>query len=277
MKQTSQPDDMYHRIGPWLDGELSPQEAAEFEQAMQSDPVLAAEVEQLKSMTERIAQLPQASLVVPPWSQLKARLDLPSSQTIVASPQSGRSVIGWIRRHARFAAAACVALVLIGVLSIGLIDRTSHAATVDFGPLLSAQETSLDAGLADFLRSVNAKAIDVPPRSDLHFDPLGPQSQGRKLVQSYQFHLAGKPAYCFVYQDTGPGIVIIQCPPDVNKLHGKWQCDHGYDLGSHREHMVEMGTWRLAHLERPGFCVCVFSTLPPKTELPVLVATLNVR
>lgn len=275
--QSSQPGDIRERIGPWLDGELSPDEAAKVERAMQADPALAAEAAELRALTSRVARIPQTPLAVPPWSQLEARLDKSAARAANAEAHTGRSVIGWIRRHARLAAAACIGLALIGVLSIGLIERNTYAGTVDFEPLLNTQQSSLDAGLTDFLRSVGGEPADVPPTAQLHFDPLGPQAQGRQLVQTYRFMVEDKPAYCFVYKDTGPGMVIIQCPPDIKKLHGKWHCDHGYDLGSHREHMVEMGTWRLAHLERPGFCVCVFSTLQPKTELPVLVSALNVR
>lgn len=283
--QTPQPDDMRQRLGPWLDGELSPEEAAAVERAVKADPALSAEADELRSLTDRIAQIPTAPLKVPPWSQLESKLEkqAPGSVTVTVPSRHepaqaiGAAVIGWIRRHARLAAAACVGLVLIGVLSIGLIERNTYAGTVDFEPLLNSQNTTLDAGLADFLRSVGAEPAEVPPTAQLHFDPLGPKAQGRQLVKTYRFMVADKPAYCFVYEDSGPGMVIIQCPPDIRKLHGKYHCDHGYNLGSHREHMVEMGTWRLAHLDRPGFCVCVFSTLQPKSELPVLVETLNVR
>jgi len=285
--QPPQPDDIRQRIGPWLDGELSPDDAAEVERALNADPALTAEAEEMRSLTYQIAQIPQVMVAVPPWSQLEAKLDQAHLDqahvdqahvdTADRAPADGRSVIGWIRRHAQLVAAACIGLVLIGALSVGYFPRNTYAGTVDFGPLLSAQDSTLDAGLADFLQSVNAEPVAVPSRDELHFDPLGPMAQGRELVKAYRFFVAGKPAYCMVYQGAGPGVVIIQCPPGIQKLHGKWHCDHGYDLGTHREHMVEMGTWRLAHLERPGFCVCVFSTLQPKSELPVLVAALDIR
>ena len=275
--QPLQPDKFRKRLGPGLDGELSPAEAAEVEQALIADPELAAEAEEMRAVTGHIARIPSAPLTVPPWSQLESKLDQSAAPSTDSVPATGRPIVSWIRRHARLAVAACLGLVLIGVLSIGLIPRDTYAGTVDFGPLLSAQDSTLDAGLADFLRSVNAEPVPVPARNELHFDPLGPQTQGRELVQTYRFLVADKPAYCFVYKDAGPGVVIIQCPPDIQKLHGKWQCDHGYDIGARREHMVELGTWRLAHLERPGFCVCVFSTLQPKSELPDLVLALDVR
>ena len=271
--QAPHPDNLRERLGPWIDGELSPQDAAEVEIAVRMDPALAAEAEELRALMGRIARIPPLPLRVPPWSQLESKLEQP----VNTAPRTGTSVIGWIRRHSRLVAAACIGLVLIGVLSVGLIERNSYAGTVDFEPLLKAQDSTLDTSLTNFLISVGAEPVDVPPAALLRFDPLGPQTQDRRLVKTYRFMVADKPAFCFVYQDSGPGMVIIQCPPDIKKLHGKYHCDHAYAMGSHREHMVEMGTWRLAHLERPGFCVCVFSTLHPKTELPVLVSALNVR
>lgn len=137
-------------LAGWLDGELSPDETAEFQQMMASDPGLAARAERWRAGDTRIAAALLPIADVPVDDDMLARLGLAepaaSAPVAAAAPLAANDNSPWWRRNALplgGALAASLALVAL------LVPRQAQLPQDDLSIALETTPSLGEAKLAD--------------------------------------------------------------------------------------------------------------------------------
>jgi anti-sigma factor RsiW len=162
-------------VKAFVDGELSPERAAEFEAALQSDPSLAAEVEAMKSLTERVRNL--------------GRLPQPTGLD---------ETLGRVAPERRFPAArllwaggAFVALVLVGLIGPRLTGFRPLAPQAEMAMAPAATPGSEPADSAMAESGAEYKSKDAPlERSRVLSDTAAPDA-GRNAATGSEPKMPG--------------------------------------------------------------------------------------
>lgn len=116
--------DFYEDAGAYLLGALSPQEAQEFERAMEEDPELRAEVESLRVAVDALPSSP-LQMTVPPdlKGRIMAVVNSEAELLRAAGPEADRpapprrrglALPGWLSLRPGLALAACLLVLVIG-------------------------------------------------------------------------------------------------------------------------------------------------------------------
>ena len=222
-------------IVAWLDGEMTPQEAARFEQAMAEDSELAARVEQFQHSSLDFEQAFAPLLEQAPQARMAQRLaDIPAPALLPTKGYSRRALI-----------AASVSFLLVGS-SIGFLARPSEEEKDEsqnirdlearYMSLYSAEtlaDTPNDAAMLQ--RGLDRTRLDLGLQ--LHPQQLHLPGAELKMVRILRYERTSISQIAWLHADYGPmALCISPAKQDTNPIareqrHGMqlaWWARDGY-------------------------------------------------
>lgn len=243
-------------IVAWLDGEMTPQEAAQFEQAMAEDAELAARVEQLQHSSLDFEQAFAPLLEQAPQARMAQQLaDIPTPAPIPAKGYSRRALI-----------AASVSFLLVGS-SIGFMARPSDDEKEESQNIrdLEARYMSLYSAetLADTLndaamlqRGLDRTRLDLGLQ--LHPQQLHLPGAELKMVRILRYERTSIAQIAWLHADYGPMALCISPAPHVTN-----------PITREQRHGMQLAWWK-----RGGYQYVLIGRNPP-TQLAATAETLQ--
>ena len=177
-------------LSAYLDGRLSPAEAARLEARLAADPELRRRLQELRRVVQMLAQAPR--LAVPRAFVL--------SEAQVATASSSRTG-GWMRRRDGFArgltlATAVVALALVFTLGVDVWSQRQSRLTVSMAPaaqpeaLVAAPTASPEApGAAPAAEAMTATATEAPAEAIVTFKVMTTTAEPSVVEESGEMGL----------------------------------------------------------------------------------------
>lgn len=260
-------DEMRAMLGPYIDGEVSPEIRSAIESHVCTCTHCNCEVNRLRELGGQIEA--GGSACVPPalWERIEARL--PHTP---APKRESR----WIRLRSVIAAAACLFLAVAGgyvVFTQGLGTR-AEAATVSFSALLDGLTVDAESAFRDFVQLYKGRRVTAPEArrhaAQLNFDIPATLPGGFELDQAFAITIGDAPAAAAIYRRPGEFVGTIFHRAIHPEDYGTHR-DHPCVIGEHRGHRVEVGEWRLVHVTDATTCHCVLSRLGDTEELPEIL------
>lgn len=259
-------DEMREWLGPYVDGEGSPETRAAIEAHVCTCAECRCEVEGLRELGNHIAV--GSPTCVPPalWSRIESQLG-------AAPPR--RRLVRFLRLRSILAAAACLVLAVGGHFAIlqGLSTR-AEAAPVNFSMLLDGLSVDAEKAFRQFVelyRGRRVSAVDARQHApQLNFAVPQKLPGGFELEEAFALQIGDAPAAAAIYRRNGEFVGTIFHRAIHPEDYGTYR-DHPCVVGEHRGHRVEVGEWRLIHVTDATTCHCVLSRLDEKTELPPIL------
>jgi len=177
-------------LADYLFGEMDPDRRTRLESRMDSDPDLRARVEELRSLTGRLDDLPQAV-----WQYVDERTGEPAP-----APGAARRRVALSRRPAwtfgrpRVAFAGLAGAVAVAVLVIALAARSSSPparSTVVLRALAGAPANSLATATITGSRQISVSVLHLPPTDSRHHYELWLMTSTTDLVPVGSFRVSG--------------------------------------------------------------------------------------
>ncbi|MFO0839802.1 MAG: zf-HC2 domain-containing protein [Phycisphaerae bacterium] len=259
-------DAMRELLGPYVDGEGSPETRAAIEAHVCACAECRREVEGIRELGDRIAAGAQSR--VPPglWGRIESRLS-------AAAPR--RPLVRIFRLRSVLVAAACL------VLSVGAyfavlesLSSRAEAATVNFAALLDGLPVDAERAFRQFValyRGRRVSAIEARRHAaQLNFALPPALPGGFELREAFALQIGDNPAAAAVYRRNGEFVGTIFHRAIHPEEYGTYR-DHPCVVGEHRGHRVEVGAWRLVHVTDATTCHCVLSRLDGESELPPIL------
>jgi anti-sigma factor (TIGR02949 family) len=268
------------RLGMFLDGELSAEDAKTIEAHLAGCLNCRAELEALQRVVTPLKA--GADVKAPPelWDAIEARLDRDTSGSIppasggaqrlpvkpADAAMSAKAMSS--RRWWRPLLVAAALLLPVGLVAVFLqlsSPKPAYAreALIDFRPLLANIATDYNGAMAAFLECNHAKRIDLSEAArfvEPRVHPNGPLPYGLTPGEMYSLALGKKHGLLFQFSGPEGKLVISQCPVGVTKVHGDHHC-LPCTIGSRPgAEAVHVGPWRLVHLPSDKGCICMLST-----------------
>lgn len=259
-------DRMREVLGPYVDGEGSPETRAAIEVHVCTCAECRCEVEGLRHLGDRIASGGQ--VCVPPalWSRI-------DTQLAMAAPR--HRLVRLLRVRSILATAACLVLTVGGYFAIlqGLSTR-AEAAPVDFSALLDGLSVDAEKALRDFVHLYRGRRVSSEDArrhaAELNFAVPERLPGGFKLDEAFALQIGDSPGAAAIYRRNGEFVGTIfhrAIHPEDYGTHRDYPCV----VGEHRGHRVQVGEWRLVHVTDATTCHCVLSRLDETTELPAIL------
>jgi anti-sigma factor RsiW len=257
--------DIRMKIGELVDGELPGAVRNSVEEHLASCEACRRELDGLKTLTRRLAGQTQVTAPAGLWTAVENRLDRRTDSPTRPAPRTRPGVLRFASR-ALAAAAVLVLVVGFGWLAVsGPWQARAAAAHIDFRPLLERADGDIAAGIQALMRAYGGEPISAKEAAErmpvrVHAPaelPSGLRLQGRYLLSMGRSHSA------LAFHYVGPTekhLLLLQCPPDVEKDYGNFECI-SCSVGGHHGHGVQVGKLRLMHMASENVCVCVVSTL----------------
>lgn len=263
-------DEMREKLGPYVDGEGSPEARAAIEAHLCTCQHCRCEVGRLQDLGARIRN--GGPVCVPPalWGRIEAEL----GET--ARP---RRIPRLLRLRPVLTAAACLLLTVGGgyfLLTQGLGTR-ADAATVNFSVLLDGLSVDAEAAFRQFVQLYRGRPVSASQArrhaSQLNFDLPSNLPGGFELEGAFALQIGEAPAAAATYRRGSEFIGTIfhrAIHPEDYGTHRDRPCV----VGEHRGHQVQVGGWRLVHVTDATTCHCVLSRLDETQELPPILQAL---
>lgn len=275
-------DEVKSRLGELLDGELPGDARPAVKRHLGECSACRGEYESLRSMAAALAERPNAKLPTGLWEAIEERLD-------EAQPVSAQSVAPathrlWFYRLARkplVAAAVVVLAIGLGWLAFnGPWESRAMAAQIDFRPLLEQADGDIAAGIRALMQAYGGERISPDDAAKLMKVRIHAADQlpgDLRLESRYLLNMgAHHQALAFHYTaPSGGHLLLLQCPPDVEKNYGNYECV-ACSVGDHHGQGVQVGKLHLMHMMSDKVCVCVVSTLDEHKDLPVALGAVQI-
>ncbi len=260
-------DEMREMLGPYVDGEVSPETHAAIEAHVCTCQDCRCEVGRLQELGDQINA--GSAVCVPPtlWGRIEERLG--------ATP-TRRRIARFIRLRSIIAAAACLVLAVGAgylVLNYGLGSR-AEAATVNFSTLLDGLSVDAEAAFRQFVSQYRGRRVSADEarqharQLDFAIPPKLPG--GFDLEEAFALQIGDAPAAAAIYRRDGEFVGTIFHRAIHPEDYGTHR-DHPCVVGEHRGHRVDVGEWRLIHVTDATTCHCVLSRLDERTTLPPIL------
>ena len=259
-------DEMRDLLGPYVDGEGSPETRAAIEAHACQCAECKCEIESLRELGNRIAAGEPACAPPALWDRIEKQLGDTSPRRRLGRLLRLRSIL---------AAAACLLLAVGGYYAmLQGTSTTAEAATVNFSVLLDGLSIDAEKAFRQFVelyRGRNVPSAEARKHaSQLNFEVPQILPGGFELEAAYALQIGNAPAAAAMYRRNGEflGTIFHQAiHPEDYGTHR----DHPCVVGEHRGHRVEVGEWRLIHVTDATTCHCVLSRLSETTELPPIL------
>lgn len=263
-------DDIQEHLGPYFDGELSPDERAEIEAHLTGCPACGSELEEIRLLADALA--PSAPTQVPTdlWSSLERRLDAFDNRRRRAGPRLLR-----FPPRLRLATAAAIVLAAgLGLLGLLSHEPTAAASDINFAVLLDGLPFDAPQAFAKFVaqyagkRSTPSEARQYAPT--LNFSTPDELPGGFRLQEVFTLRVGPHPGVAARYDRNGEFLGAVFHPPMCRERMGSHK-NYPCVIGQHCGHKVQVGDWKLVHLTDPTTCHCVLSRLDEQRELPAVL------
>ena len=260
-------DEMRERLGPYVDGEVSPEARAAIDAHVCTCEHCRCEIGRLQDLGERIKT--GGSVCVPPalWERIETELGKKTKTHRISRLLRLRSIL---------AAAACLVLAIGGgylFVTQGLGTR-AEAATVNFSVLLDGLAVDAEAAFRQFVELYKGRPVTATQArqhaSQLNFDLPGKLPGGFELEGAFALQIGDAPAAAATYRRGSDFIGTIFHRAIHPEDYGTHR-DHPCVVGEHRGHQVQVGEWRLVHVPDATTCHCVLSRLDESKELPPIL------
>lgn len=257
------------KLGAYLDGALTAKQNAELEGHIRTCRTCAAELEQLRTLVERLSEPgKEPSLEAPPqlWSAIEQRLDTP----LPHSPQ--KRVLHVFRRPLALAASLALFIGIAAFMGFWLSSgvQTAQATVIDYSVLLDGLTTDVDAAVQRFFDYYKAEPIEAAKASAaapaLSFAIPPELPGGYRLEKTYRLKFDNTPGVAARYRrGREPLMVFFHTPVARTEfgVHRESQCH----VAGREGQRVEVGLWRLIHFTDPTTCHCLLSKLDKESEI----------
>lgn len=254
-------------MGEWLDGELPIELRPTVGRHLDDCPDCRSECESLRLIAAALAKPPEAKLPTDLWDAIERRLDeAPPLSTPSAEPATHRLWIYQLARRPLAAAAVVVLAIGLGWLAFNAPwESRAMAAQIDFRPLLEQADGDIAAGIRALMQAYGGERIspdDAAKRMKVRIHAADQLPGDLRLESRYLLNMGGHhQALAFHYTTPSGGhLLLLQCPPDVEKDYGNYECV-ACSVGDHHGQGVQVGKLHLMHMMSDNVCVCVVSTL----------------
>lgn len=259
-------DQMREVLGPFVDGEGSPETRAAIEAHVCGCEHCRCEVEALRELGNQISTGRPSCAPPALWSRIEAQL-------AAAAPR--HRALRFLRLRSILAAAACLLLAVGGYFGIvqGFSTR-ADAATVNFSTLLDGLSVDAEKAFREFVELYRGRRVSAGEArkhaSELSFEVPQALPGGFELEQAFALQIGDAPAAAALYRRNGEIVGTIFHRAIHPEDYGTYR-DHPCVVGEHRGHRVDVGEWRLVHVTDATTCHCVLSRLDESKELPAIL------
>mgnify|MGYP001577295286 FL=1 len=272
-------NDIHEHLGPYFDGELSPDQRAEIEAHLTGCPACASELEEIRLLADALA--PSAPTQVPAelWSSLERRLDALDPPT-ADRRHAGPRLLRFPPRLRLATAAAIVLAAGLGLLGLLSHEPTAAASDINFAVLLDELRFDAREAFAKFVaqydskRSTPSEARRYAPT--LNFSTPDELPGGFRLQEVFTLRVGPHPGVAARYDRNGEFLGAVFHPPMCRERVGSHK-NYPCIIGRHCGHKVQVGDWKLVHLTDPTTCHCVLSRLDEQRELPAVLTAVASR
>lgn len=259
-------DEMREMLGPYVDGEVSPESRAAIEAHVCTCRTCRCEVSRIQELGDRVNV--GGSVCAPPasWERIEKRL--------AAAPMPQR-VSRLLQLRSIIAAAACLVLAVGGgYVLFTQVGTRAEAATVNFSVLLDGLSVDAENAFRQFVQLYKGRRV-TPQEArrhapQLNFDIPATLPGGFELDEAFALQIGDAPAAAATYRRAGELIGTIFHRAIHPEDYGTHR-DHPCVIGEHRGHRVDVGEWRLVHVTDATTCHCVLSRLDESKELPAIL------
>lgn len=261
------------QLGPYFDGELSPEHASAIAAHLPDCRACQGELEHLKLLAATLSRPAVHQVPAELWPSIERRLD------VVHHRQPSRILrLAGLRPRLRLATAAAVVLAA-GLTFLAVLSREPRAAAADinFAVLLDGLPLDARQAFAKFAAQHGAKPSTPEDArrfaSTLNFATPNELPGGFRLQEVLTLHVGRYPGVAARYQRNGEFLAAIFHPSTCREqlgAHKPCPCVSGQHCG----HKVQVGDWKLVHMTDPTTCHCVLSQLDEQRELPAVISVL---
>lgn len=256
-------------LGPYIDGEVTPETRAAVDAHICSCESCRCEVGKMRELGHRIEA--GGTNCAPPalWERIADRLD--------AAPAS-RETMRFPRIRSFLAIAAGLILAVTGgyvVLTHGLdFAPKAEAATVNFSLLLDGVSLNAEQAFRQFVALYHGRRVSAADArahaQQLDFAIPDQLPGGFELREAFALQVGDAPAAAAIYfrHDEFVGTIFHRAIHAED--YGTYR-DHPCVVGEHRGHRVTVGEWRLIHVTDATTCHCVLNRLDETSELPPIL------
>lgn len=260
-------EEMREVLGPYVDGEGSPETRAAIETHLRTCGDCHVEVARIRELGARIEASGSSHLPPSLWERIEARL----SET-----NKPRRMSRWLRLRSVLAAAACLAFAFGGgyfLLIQGLSTR-AEAATVNFSVLLDGVSVDAEKAFREFVQLYRGRRVSAEEArrhaSQLNFNIPATLPGRFELEEAFALKIGDAPAAAATYRRSGEFLGAIFHRAIHPEDYGTYR-DHPCVIGEHHGHRVQVGEWRLVHVTDASTCHCILSRLDEMSELPPIL------
>ncbi len=255
-------------LGPFLDGELSAERAADVQRHAAQCQACAAELESLYRLARSLQSSASGEVPDRLWGAIEAGLDGAAAKAI-GLPRT------WRRRPWLAVAASLVFVVGLGLFGWPWDRHDAEAATIDFAALLDGLQHDAVEAFDRFLAKYGAAPATVDEARAfapaLRYDLPAELPGGFVRTTTFVLKFGDAPGVAARYDRGGEFLGVVFHPPVLAEQFGTHE-DRSCVVGKHRGHAVPVGEWSLVHLTDPTTCHCVLSRLDASSELPAIMA-----
>jgi len=250
-------------LGELLDGELSAETLAAVEAHLAHCGACRAEYAELQELVGGLRRDPRAAAPAELWTAIERRLEAASGAP--ADPPVRIRLARFVSGRRLATAASLLLAVGLGWLALqGPWAAPAGAAQIDFRPVLEQADGDIQAGIAALLARHGGHAVTPEEAAELMRVRVAAPDElpgGLTLRSLHVLHM-GRHHKALAWHYSGPAgqLLILQCPPKIEKRYGNRECV-ACRLGGHNGHGVQVGKLRLMHSESANLCLCVVTTL----------------
>ena len=260
-------DEMREMLGPYVDGEVTPETRAAIEAHVCTCQNCRCEVGRLRELGDGIKAGGSVCVPIALWERIEGQLG--------AAAKSHR-LYRLLRPRSIIAAAACLVLAIGGgylLLTLGLGTRV-EAATVNFSVLLDGLSVDAEAAFRKFVSQYRGRLVSAADARQharqLNFAIPAKLPGGFDLEEAFALQIGDDSAAAAIYRRDGEFVGTIFHRAIHPEDYGTYR-DHPCVVGEHRGHRVDVGEWRLVHVTDATTCHCVLSRLDESKELPAIL------
>ena len=154
------------------------------------------------------------------------------------------------------------------------------AAQIDFRPLLEQANGDIAAGIHALMQAYGGERIsreDAAQRMKVRIHAPDQLPGGLRLQANYLLNMGRHHQSLAFYYTTPSGgqLLLLQCPPDVKKNYGNYECV-ACSVGGRHGQGLQVGKLHLMHMMSDNVCVCVVSTPDVHKDLPVALGAVQI-
>jgi len=266
-------DQVKTRIGPFLDGELRPEEQRSLEAHLKQCRACAAAWAGLRELEERLRRSDPVTedQEVPPfiWAGIEKRLD--------TTERRRRTRIYTVMRRPLAAAASLALIVGLGALITTYVAYSPpavQAVSIDYSVLLEGADEDIERSIQRFLEPYDARPIPPTAAEDsapsLSFRVPEMLAGGYRRDRVSHMNLGRSPGVAAIYY-RGDELLMAFFHPTADNVRVSNYEEMPCIVGEHHGSEIQVGPWRLMHFMDKTTCHCVLTEVEDDSELPAMV------